>query len=156
MIYLGIDPGANGGLAAIFDPPPLGESGINLRTLPETRLELWTLISNYRNLGVVAVLEKVGGYIQGNPTPGSTMFNFGEIYGAIHMALIAAGIPFRCVTPQRWQQFFDIPKKGSRTTSQFKNLLKKKAIELFPTSTPTLATADALLIAEYCRRTSGV
>jgi hypothetical protein len=99
-----------------------------------------------------AVIEKVGGYI-GKPQPGSAMFKFGMSYGGLRMALIAAGISFLEVTPQQWQKTLGVStKKKNETKGKFKNRLKALAQQIFPSVKVTLATADALLLAEYARR----
>jgi len=55
---------------------------------------------------------------------------------------------------QQKQQAMGIPpKKKSHTKTMHKNNLKAKAQQLFPHLTVTLTIADALLIAEHCRRT---
>jgi hypothetical protein len=94
------------------------------------------------------------------------------------MALIAAGIRFEDVPPQKWQKALGIaPRKSGKTKmvssaddpkvpflctelrevggeskTVFKNRLKAKAQQLFPEQKVTLATADALLLLEYCTR----
>ena len=81
------------------------------------------------------------------------MFKFGMSYGGLRMALTAAQIPFESATPQNWQKSLGIGKKGkTETRTSFKNRLKAKAQQLFPNLKVTLATSDALLLAEYCRR----
>jgi hypothetical protein len=81
------------------------------------------------------------------------MFNFGANYGALRMALTAAGIPFEEVVPGVWQRGLNIPpRKKTEGKTAWKNRLKAKAQQLFPSVKITLATADALLIAEFCRR----
>ena len=149
--YIGIDPGASGGIAVL-------RTSIVSIGMPKTETDLWSHIKEWANLPkmtVFAVLEQVGGYVGGAGQPGSAMFKFGQSYGSIRMALIAAGIPFETVTPQVWQKKLGIPprnKKKNETKSAFKNRLKAKAAQLFPDEKITLQTADALLISEYCRR----
>lgn len=150
-LYIGVDPGASGGLACITPTAALAIP------TPKTERDVWDWLSARGRESVddpvFAVIEKVGGFIKGNPAPGSAMFNFGASYGGLRMALIAAGIPFEEVPPQRWQKALAIPpKKRDETKTQFKNRLKARAQQLFPSEKVTLATADALLIAEYCRR----
>jgi hypothetical protein len=160
--YLGIDPGASGGLTAIRRPvgPPITQS------MPATLADAWEWINNFSGVkfpdGVFAVIEQVQGYMGGpdgqkggGSSNGRAMFTFGQSYGSLLMALTAAGIPFETVTPQRWQRALLIPprkKKTGETRAAFKNRLKAKAQALFPQLRVTLATADSLLIAEYCRR----
>jgi hypothetical protein len=164
-IYLGIDPGASGGLASITlprdDPFPLLPA-VHTYKMPETERDLWKLVCGWGTCGrapgelleVAACIEKVGGYIGG---PGfkagsSAMFNFGVGYGRLRMALIAAEIPFEEIPPQRWQKAFGLHRKPNEKKTSFKNRLKSKAQQLFPGVEVTLATADALLLAEYTRR----
>jgi hypothetical protein len=64
------------------------------------------------------------------------------------MGLTAAGIPFERISPQAWQKSLGCMTGGD------KNISKRRAQELFPTMNVTHATADALLIAEYGRRTT--
>jgi hypothetical protein len=170
MVYLGIDPGMSGGLAVIRG------GKVEAVAMPATEKDIWLWLS-MSAAPAFAVIEKVQGYI-GVGHPGSGMFKFGANYGGLRMALIAAGIPFDEVTPQRWQKVLGISprkkhnrtikvvaKKGKRkgrlidkkvggeTDSQFKGRLRAKAQQIFPSEKVTLATADALLLAHYCRMT---
>lgn len=156
--YLGIDPGSSGGLAVIRVSD---EVRVIATQMLKTPRDIWLWLSQGKNGDAIrpntfAALEKVGGYIKGNPAPGSAMFQFGKGAGWLEMALIAADISYEEVTPQRWQKALGIPsrKKDEKPTA-WKNRLKKRAQELFPklaAGSITLATADALLIAEFCRR----
>ena len=74
-------------------------------------------------------------------------FTFGRGYGALLMALTAARIPFDVVQPAKWQQGLGCRSGGD------KHVTKRRAQQLFPSVTVTHALADALLIAEFCRRT---
>lgn len=150
-IYLGIDPGMGGGMAWL---------GLLTQAIPmpDTERDIWTQISYLGANGGIqptadfAVIEKVSGYI-GQAQPGSAMFKFGQSYGSLRMALIAANIPFEEVTPQKWQKGLGIvPRKRDESKGSWKNRLKARAQQLFPSAKVTLQTADALLIAEYCRR----
>jgi len=137
---IGIDPGASGGIAWITDGKPCVEK------MPDTLQDLWELIENITG----ALPHKCKAYLeQVHSMPGqgvASSFKFGQGYGALEMALTAAGIPFERVTPQKWQKALGCLTKGE------KNVSKRKAQELFPTMKVTHATADALLIAEYGRR----
>ncbi len=152
-IYLGVDPGASGGLAWTWD----GASTVC--SMPETDRDIWYAIDTLgrstdgRRYRIFALLEKVGGYVAGAAHPGSAMFKFGQSYGGLRMALTAAGIVWEEVTPQQWQRELSLsPRKKTEGKGAWKNRLKSKAQQLFPTVKVTLATADALLIAEVCRR----
>jgi hypothetical protein len=158
-IFIGVDPGKAGGLAAIY-PRDEGRS-IRVIKMPVTDQDIleW-LRSTVEGIECFAYLEKVSGYT-GEGQPGSSAFKFGDNYGALRMALTACEVPFELITPQKWQKGLTIPpkkkaKKGRKTggesKTQWKNRLKAKAQQLFPGVEVTLAVADALLIAEYCRR----
>ena len=148
IVYLGIDPGKSGGMVALCG------DGVRTQHLSGTLHQLWGWLSEYPKAGFTthAVLERVGGYVGGNPTPGSAMFNFGACYGHLEMALVAAGIPFDRVTPAVWQRAMGVPPRNGATKAEHKRKLKARAEELFPSVKVTLATADAILLAEFCRR----
>jgi DNA modification methylase len=110
--------------------------------------------------GAIAVIEKVGGYIGiggRNVGPGPAMFKFGFSAGFAHGCLTALGIPHEEVAPKRWQQALGIPaRRPAESKAQWKARLRGEAQRRFPNVKVTLATADALLIALYCRRVAGV
>ena len=152
MYYIGVELGASGGVAAIGDE-------VLTAQMPATERDVWDWFDNDDfkpyNTGEpagVAIIEKVQGYI-GSPTVGSSMFKFGMSYGGLRMALIAAKIPFEEITPQTWQKALSIPaRKKTESKTDWKNRLKALAQQLFPRLKVTLATADALLLAEFCKR----
>ena len=142
-ITIGIDPGANGGIAWIdYNGKACVEK------IPDTLQDLWELlcdITNYPKSSIdgrsyKAYIEQVAS----SPQMGVvSAFSFGRGYGNLEMALTAAGIPFERVRPQVWQKALGCMTKGD------KNVSKSKAQELFPDRKVTHATADALLIAYY-------
>lgn len=160
--YIGIDPGKGGGLVRLT-----GEGKVMVDKMPVTERDIWDWLMCQQGISsqdnFYAVIEKVHampGYgpvcpackRQRNQGVAST-FKFGVGYGGLRMALIGIGIPFEEVTPQRWQNELAIPpKKKEESKTEFKNRLKALAQQLFPGEKVTLATADALLIAEYCRQ----
>ena len=142
-ITIGIDPGANGGIAWIdYNGKACVEK------IPDTLQDLWELlcdITSYPKSSIdgrsyKAYIEQVAS----SPQMGVvSAFSFGRGYGNLEMALTAAGIPFERVRPQVWQKALGCMTKGN------KNVSKSKAQELFPDRKITHATADALLIAHY-------
>lgn len=155
-VYLGIDPGVNGGLSWIRNRV------VSTSKMPESNEEILFLLRKLKWEGVVeAVIEKVWGYV-GKGSAGPHMFKLGANYGSLKMALLASDISLieEC-PPRNWQKSLGIDpriknrkdKKGE-TDTEWKNRLKRKAQQLFPEIKVTLATADSLLIAEYCRRLS--
>lgn len=165
-VYLGIDPGAGGGIAVLMHTyvrgGPAFESSVSAVSMPPTLGDIWQQLGSCGNhtkslWSTFAVIEKVGGFLRTEaPNPGSAMFKFGVSYGSLLMALTAAGVPYEEVTPQRWQKALGVPsRKKGETKGGLKNRLKARAQQLFPSEKVTLATADALLLAEYCRRWRG-
>jgi len=147
--YVGIDPGQSGGIVIMSSSTTYRT--IQVEVIPATERDIWELLTRLTGALCTAVIEKV------HSMPGqgvASTFKFGVGYGGLRMALIAAGIPFEEVTPRSWQKALGIPpKKKAESNSRWKNRLKAKAQQLFPrVEGITLKTADALLIAEYCRR----
>ena len=144
---IAIDPGKNGGIA-IFSVDK--EEVIEVIKMPDTHQDLLNYLSLYSN-NSICYLEKVGG-LPG--MGGSAMFNFGKGFGHLEMALLAKKIPTIEVTPQKWQKSLQLGTKGKKSNTEWKNKLKSRAQQLYP-SVPkiTLAKADALLILEYSRIT---
>jgi hypothetical protein len=153
--YIGIDPGASGGLVLIRCET------IEAVPMPDTERDVWDWIRGAREVvgerGGFAVIEQVGGHTKdqrGTPGMGSAMFKFGMSYGGLRMALIAAGIPFQAVSAPTWHRGLSLsPRKRDEARTAYKNRLKARAQELYPQFKVTLAIADALLIATYCART---
>ena len=148
MLFIGIDPGKSGGLAFIgFDM----YSFYNAYKMPATERDICDLVDKeVGSFAVEAVIERVSS----SPQMGvASAFAFGRNYGFLRGCLIAAKIPFAEVTPRGWMKALGIrTKHKTETNVQWKNFLKGLAQQRFPDIKVTLATADALLIAEYCRK----
>lgn len=149
MQYLGIDPGKTGGIAVIDywqKDTRLGvstESTITTCKLDNTELDIWNWLSdNVDLLNSVATIENV----HSMPEQGvKSSFTFGKSLGFLIGLLTASSIPYKFVTPQKWQ-------KGMQClTGGDKNVSKAAAQRLWPRVKMTHAIADALLIAEYGR-----
>jgi hypothetical protein len=146
-VILAIDPGKNGGMATAnaythdsFRMPATDGDVID---------RLRSLSAQYKTR--ICYIEKVGGFVRGNKTPGSAMFNFGHGRGVIMGALMAFGWRIIEVPPVRWQKWLGIGKCCGD-----KNKLKAEAQRRFPNDRVTLMTADALLILEYALALQGV
>jgi crossover junction endodeoxyribonuclease RuvC len=141
VLFIGIDPGCSGGVAV------LDEFGKHDRTfkLDGTDADVAGFLLSVAESGdCFAMVEKV----HAMPKQGVTsVFTFGRSLGFIHGLLTAYRVPFEEVSPQRWQKFMECRTKGD------KNVSKAKAQQLWPSVKITHANADALLIAEYGRRT---
>jgi crossover junction endodeoxyribonuclease RuvC len=139
--YIGIDPGQSGGIAVVCS------DGTGFAwPMMDTERDIYDHIISLKtwcNASVSAVIERV----HSMPRQGvASTFKFGMGYGALRMALVASGLPWRDVTPQAWQ------KEIGCLTGGDKNVSKAKAQQLFPSLKITHATADCLLIAEWLRR----
>lgn len=154
--YVGIDPGASGGLALTQ-----GTVVIEWEEMPRLDRDLLNLLRQWKEdyAPEFCYLEKV------NSMPGEGhvgAFSFGEGFGKLQMALAATEIPYELVTPRVWQKGLGVKaKEKSESKKDFKERLRHLAIQLFPSEPlwdkpKTLgkqrAVCDAMLIAEYCRR----
>src|SRR6185503_11189703 len=140
MIFIGIDPGVGGGIAAVTE-----DRRVRLSTkMPETARDILDVLRETVQGDLArAMIEKVWA----SPQMGvSSAFTFGKSYGSLLMALVAVGIPFDSPSPQSWQKLMGCLTKGDKSVS------KRRAQELFPLQKVIDATADAILLADYCRR----
>jgi hypothetical protein len=139
-IHIGIDPGLSGGIAFI---PSTGTPWAE--KMPETDRDLIELLRDSISLCEPKALIEL---VHSSPQMGvKSAFTFGEGYGRLQMALTALGVPYERIRPAVWQKAMGCLTKGD------KNVSKRRAQELFPNLRITHATADALLIAEFNRRT---
>lgn len=141
-IYLGIDPGSNGGLVWLDSDGSL----LECQKMPATPEDVLTALGSYDKENVVCFMEKVGG-ISGQGAAAS--FVFGKGYGELTMALLSLGISTTLVTPQRWQKHFNLSGKKGESKTSHKNRIKAWSQQRFPKQKVTLWAADALAIASY-------
>lgn len=144
---IGIDPGNAGGGIAVYSITQgrIIETVYNRDLTPR---DLYDMFKCYRN-NCSAYLERVGGM------PGQSgmgMFRFGKNVGHLEMALIANGIPFEDLLPQVWQKSYNLGVRGKRSKTEWKNVLKSHAQQLYPSIKITNEIADAILLMEYGRR----
>lgn len=142
MIFIGIDPGKSGGMAAVGDGEQfVGPPMAKLKDMTEADVVAWLDFICVDD--AVAVIECVSS----SPQMGVvSAFTFGRSYGFLRGLLIGCRIAFTEVRPQKWQKAMGCLSKGD------KNITKGKAQQLFPGVKVTHATADALLLAMFCRR----
>lgn len=150
MIYMGIDPGASGGIAlldmsgvrTIMDAVPM--PGSNAAILDQ--LSKYIKYKETVRCAIENVFARPG---DGRSSLAKFMINFGGLL----MALEALKIPFIRVQPAVWQKSLGIPKRDKEENkTQFKKRLKAVAQSLYPRIKVTEATQDALLLATYCQR----
>lgn len=147
-VWLGIDPGKDGALAAI--------SGDETLVVPFSEDSFASVLSRYspsEDLRVRCVLEHVGAM----PGQGSvSMFHFGENFGFIRGLLKAYAVPYELVRPQKWKKVFSCTSDKNTSIAVAKNLFPYVDLRRTPRCTkPHDGTAEALLMAEYARRTLG-
>lgn len=136
MLLIAIDPGASGGIAVARD-------GV-LRTvlkMPDTPKDICDMLNGLRTVhcNVSAIVEKVGMHRQGNNASASC--KFARHCGHIEMALIALGIPFEEVTPQKWMKSLGVmPKEKQARKNHIKDIVQRR----YPSIKATLWNADAL------------
>jgi len=153
MRIIGIDPGLSGAIAIldglkifdIFDMPIMSEGKKNKNQLNSAQL---VNIINKHILpsgDTFVIVEQVSAM----PGQGVTsMFNFGQTFGAIKGICAALSLPIFYVRPTKWKKHFELinaSKDASRT----------KVIEMYPSISDRLRRkkdvnkADAILIARY-------
>ena len=144
MYIAGADPGKNGGVAI------LSFTGEVIETFS---------FSTHTDTDIINFLRQVApalyhAYIEQIPIMPRekrgvrSSFKIGFAYGGLLWAFRSLNIPVEQVLPVVWQRELKCLSRGD------KKFLKQKAQDMFPSisSQIILATADALLIAEYGRR----
>lgn len=144
-IFIGIDPGASGAIAAIY---PDGNSfTVEYDSLIKSR-DILRCLKN-KTVKILCVVELVGGYI-GTPQPGSRMFSFGRNFGNWEGLLSALQIQYILIRPQEWQK--SIQGLSGLKGPERKRALRDYAAQQFPSIKVTLANADALLLAQWAKK----
>jgi hypothetical protein len=160
-VFIGIDPGGNGGLALLID------NYAEAIKMPSDLLDLRTWFSKIGK-NSIACMELVTGYVGGynreakdgesaedvgrRTTPGSHMFKLGKNVGRLEAMLHVSGISVDFVQATAWQRSVGMEQRPKGISStKWKNMLKARAQELFPQLKVTKATADALLLAHHCK-----
>ena len=129
MKIIGIDPGLSGAIAVlennkvlnIFDMPVMSEGKKNKRQL-NSALLVNLIKENIENSEEVAVVVE-----QVNAMPGqgvTSMFNFGQTFGAIKGICAALELPIFFVRPSKWKKYFEL-------INSSKDSSRKKAIEMY-------------------------
>ena len=153
MKVIGIDPGLSGAIAilennkvlGIFDMPVMSEGKKNKRQLNSAQLVNIIKENIMKDEEISVVVEQV------NAMPGqgvTSMFNFGQTFGAIKGVCAALNLPIFFVRPSKWKKHFELinsSKDSSRT----------KVIEMYPSLSNQLTKkkdvnkSDAILIAKF-------
>lgn len=148
-LFVGIDPGASGAIAVIDS----NREVILLQDWPGNEVVaasfLRDICEKKGSRNISAVIEKA----HAMPKQGvKSMFSFGMNYGSWLGILASFEINFITITPKMWQ-------KGVISKAQDKKPALAAAQRMFPTAKLTGprggrkdGRADALLIADFCRR----
>ena len=142
-IYIGIDPGKNGGIGIIYNDLSY------CRKCPVTVLEMAEEIKICSEIAPDIQKQAIIESVHSMPGQGvKSVFTFGQGYGQWLGILAAHKIPYIQVSPQKWLKYYNpLP----RDKKERKNQLKHLAQQRFPEIKITLATADAILLANYLK-----
>lgn len=155
--FIGIDPGISGGLVSIDE-----DNEVILEPMPNSEKGVWLWLAHRVSVSpeghqtVFVVIEHI---VPGFGGTGKS--SMAKLYGSYRMLrafLIALGLKFEPVTATDWHRYLGIvPKSSNESKTAFKNRLKKIARLLYPRYKKkiTLKTADALLLAVYCKKYFG-
>ena len=144
--YIGIDPGASGGLTVIDE-----DNNIRAFKCPDKVVEISALfdiaVGNTAPVNVKFLMERVWA----RPNNASRYaFAYGVNYGQWLGISATADVHIHTEIPQNWIKWFKCPSGVEKRDR--KNWLKNKAKELYPKlKKVTLATADSVLIAHYAK-----
>lgn len=157
MKIIGIDPGLSGAIAVlennkvlnIFDIPVMSEGKKNKRQLNSALLVNLLKENINKEEEVAVVVEQV------NAMPGqgvTSMFNFGQTFGALKGICAALELPIYFVRPSKWKKHFEL-------INSSKDASRTKAIEMYPKLSNQLSKkkdvnkSDAILIARFFSET---
>ena len=141
-IYIGIDPGKAGGICFLMDDE------IKTFKCPATTHDMAEELILAKDIRkCTAVVERVHSF----PGQGvASTFNFGYNYGVWLGILSALHIPYQLCLPRKWMKFYGSMPKEKKDR---KNYLKQLAQQMYPDHKVTLYNADAILLANYLKKT---
>ena len=157
MKIIGIDPGLSGAIAVlennkvinIFDMPVMPDGKKNKRQLNSAQLVKLLKDHILKNDEIAIVVEQV------NAMPGqgvTSMFNFGQTFGAIKGISATLKLPIFFVRPSKWKKHFEL-------INSSKDASRTKVIEMYPSFAEKLSKkkdvnkSDAILIARFFSET---
>ena len=157
MKIIGIDPGLSGAIAILennkvlnlFDMPVMSEGKKNKKQLNSSHLVNIIKENIAQNEEIAVVVEQV------NAMPGqgvTSMFNFGQTFGAIKGLCAALELPIYFVRPSKWKKHFEL-------INSSKDASRTKVIEMYPklsnqlTKKKDVNKSDAILIARFFSET---
>ena len=147
-LFIGIDPGKNGGVALLSNEQDYyralafrcPDSDKMHKVLLE-HIEKFNIDFDY----IYVCIEKVWAF----PTDArSSAFKFGFNSGIWMGILSAMQMPTEEVIPREWMKHYDMPKMDKKNRKKW---LKDLAIKLYPNIKVTYNVSDAILIANYLK-----
>ena len=129
----------------MYDMPVMAEGKKNKRQLNSSQLVNIIKENINEDEETIVVVEQV------NAMPGqgvTSMFNFGQTFGAIKGVCAALKLPIFFVRPSKWKKHFEL-------INSSKDASRTKVIEMYPTLSGQLAKkrdvnkSDAILIAKF-------
>ena len=159
MYIISIDPGIsgaicffeNGSVVDVIDMPSMADGKKNKKQVNGSQIynEINLKIKNIDKKKIVVVIEQVSAM----PGQGVTsMFNFGQTFGAIKGLCAALGLPIFFVRPSKWKKHFEL-------INSSKDASRTKVIEMYPKLSGQLSKkkdvnkSDAILIACFYNQT---
>ena len=159
MLVIGIDPGISGSICFfqdgeikdVVEMPTMIEGKKNKKQVNGSQIfnEISEKIKNMDKKNIKVVIE----HVTAMPGQGVTsMFNFGQTFGAIKGICAAMSLPIFFVRPAKWKKHFDL-------INSSKDASRTKAIEMYPLISDKLSKkkdvnkSDAILIARFYSET---
>lgn len=144
-LFIGIDPGVNGGVGIIRTLDGVEE--YDAFRCPKTPDEMFKELDSYI-LDSPDIVTLYIEFVHSFPGQGVvSTFTFGQNYGQWQGIIASLGVKSISVTPQSWIGFYNI-KKGLTRKDRKRKLLGLSR-EIFPNTKITFNISDALLIANY-------
>ncbi len=155
MLIIGIDPGISGSICFfedgkildVINMPTMTNGKKNKKQVNGSQIynEISKRIKKTGDQNIRVVIEQVSAM----PGQGVTsMFNFGQSFGAIKGVCAALEVPIYFVRPSKWKKYFDL-------INSSKDASRTKVIEMYPTLSEQLSKkkdvnkSDAILIARF-------
>ena len=144
--YIGIDPGASGGIAVIYD------GKIEAYKCPKSSEDMALLFQMCMGSTSAANVKLLMERVWARPTNAvRAAFSYGVNYGQWLGIAATHEVQMNTVIPVEWIKYVGCPKALKKDVR--KRWLKQKASDLYPSiKRVTLATADAILITHYAEK----
>lgn len=147
MVFVGVDPGKRGAIAVIDERG----NAIDVIDMPETEMEVVSVFERIREMGDIFVAIEIQTYMPKQRGVNELLTRYGFLLGVLQ----AFRIRNERISPNKWKRSMGVL-VGKKESKKKKKLVSiEKAQQLFPNVEigKKDGRAEALLIAEYARRT---